>query len=565
MNTPTPRTSWLLALLPLLLMLALGLRGIDANAIWLDETWSIYNAGGAHYGPLSPLGIIQRVATEDPRNAAPLYHLLLAGWGSLVGWTAFAARASSLLFGLLAVAWTYRLGRDLDTPLAGLGAALLLSTSGLFLYFTHELRTYMLATVFVPAALVVYGRLWRARRPSLLLYAGFVTALLGLLYTHYLAALTFAALIGYHVLSLIPRLPLQRERGNNHTGISARWWRITLAMGVAAALFLPWLGTLMAGMQLNAEQPKEVAYDAAQTLARLAELLSGGQPVLLLATLGLALLARRWRIWFFAAFALAGTLLANALFTLLIPGRERYLLMLWPLLAVLIGVGVALPTSVGTGYIPSLRNRRWAGLALSAALLLAWAVAGLSATLDGLLLRDLDGNNALPWDVLARTLAAEASPGDAAAVNITAYNWALEVQTADYHLHGLPLAFTLVEELPAEGFDAAARAFVGDAPRVWLGVDKRLPSRGGDAAFAAALAGQYVPCGIVFDLPRLRLDRYEQLPADAFEPGALGLGRFGEGITLVYADLTPQSALLAWRLDDSVPRGTYSVALHVVD
>ncbi|MBL8161178.1 MAG: hypothetical protein JNJ61_04275, partial [Anaerolineae bacterium] len=188
-----------------------------------------------------------------------------------------------------------------------------------------------------------------------------------------------------------------------------------------------------------------------------------------------------------------------------------------------------------------------------------------SATLDGLLLRDLDGNNALPWDVLARTLAAEASPGDAAAVNITAYNWALEVQTADYHLHSLPLAFTLVEELPAEGFDAAARAFVGDAPRVWLGVDKRLPSRGGDAAFAAALAGQYVPCGIVFDLPRLRLDRYERLPADAFDPGAPGLGRFGAGITLVHADLTPQSALLAWRLDDAVPRGTYSVALHVVD
>lgn len=297
MNIPINRTSWLPALLPLLLTLALGLRGIEANAIWLDETWSIYNAGGAHYGPLSPLGILQRVANEDPRNAAPLYHLLLAGWGSLVGWSAFAARASSLLCGLLAVAWTYRLARDLDTPLAGLGAALVLSASGLFLYFTHELRTYMLATACVPAALALYGRLLRARRASWRLYAGFVAALLGLLYTHYLAALTFAALAGYHVIAgmgSIPSLRLQNRSRN-----------IALALGAAAALFLPWLGTLAAGMQLNAQQPKEAAYDAAGALARLAELLSGGQPVLLLATLLLALLARRWRAWFFAAGALA--------------------------------------------------------------------------------------------------------------------------------------------------------------------------------------------------------------------------------------------------------------------
>jgi len=571
----------------LLLTMALGLRDITANAIWLDETWSVYNAGGPPYEPLSPIGIINRVATEDPRNAAPMYHLLLGGWGSLVGWSAFAIRYSSLLYGLLAVAFTYRLTRDMASPLAGLGAAVVLGTSALFIYFTHELRTYMLATLMTPIAVWCYWRLIHARRPSIILQIGFVISLLSLLYTHYLAAVALVGIGLYHLLFL----PKDR-----------RWLRPAMLMGIAGLLFLPWIGVIVSGMQLNAEQPKDSGvYNLPQTLDRLIYFFGSNTPALLALTVGLAILSiwspedsrglkppgyekikptkgagttglisrqpiivQRFAPLFFALVGIVCILIAQSAFRLIVPGRERYLLMLWPLLSVVVGIGIAYPaqSNLKTPFV-----WRFSG---SIALLLLWLFVNVQGTLNGQLTRDIDGANALPWDVLRRTLETEAQAGDAAAVNITVYNWALEVQTADYHLRDLPVRHTLMQNLFADDFPEAVREFVDDAPNVWVGLDKRLPLQGGYDEFVNALAGQYVSCGIVLDVPRLRLDWYKRFPESAFNPDDAVM-RFGDGIALTYAEITapengqPLTALLTWSLADDVPRGTYSVALHVMD
>ncbi|MBZ0279756.1 MAG: glycosyltransferase family 39 protein [Anaerolineae bacterium] len=580
----------------LLLTMALGLRDITANAIWLDETWSVYNAGGSPYEPLSPLGIVNRVATEDPRNAAPMYHLLLGGWGSLAGWSAFAIRYSSLLYGLLAVAFTYRLARDMASPLAGLGATVALGTSALFIYFTHELRTYMLATLMTPIAVWCYWRLIHARRPSIILQIGFVISLLGLLYTHYLAAVALAGIGLYHLLFV------RKDR---------RWLRPVILMGIAGLLFLPWLGVIATGMQLNAEQPKDPGvYDLAQTLDRLIYFFGSNTPALLALTVGLAVFSvwspensrglkppgyekikptkgagkarksdwtvgiisgqsfssvvRRFAPLFFALVAIICILIAQSTFRLIVPGRERYLLMLWPLLAVVVGIGIAYPAQ-NDSKTPF--AWRFGG---SIALLFLWLVVNLQGTLNGQLTRDIDGANALPWDVLRQTLEAEAEPGDAAAINITVYNWALEVQTADYHLRDLPVRHILMQNLFADDFPEAVREFVDDAPNIWVGLDKRLPLQGGYDEFVSVLAGHYISCGVVLDVPRLRLDWYKRFPESAFNPDDAVM-RFGDGIALTYVDVpTPQSGqplrpLLTWSLADDVSRGTYSVALHVID
>jgi 4-amino-4-deoxy-L-arabinose transferase-like glycosyltransferase len=538
-------------LIPLLwLVFWLGARGLTTNAIWLDETWSIYNAGGAHYGPLSPFEIIQRVTTQDPRNAAPVYHLLLAGWGGLVGWTAFAARASSLLYGALALAWTYRLGRDMVSPLAGFSAALILGTSALFVYFQHELRVYMLATLFVPCAVWCYWRLLHARQPSRWLQLGFVLSLLGLLYTHYLTGVALVGIASYHLL-FAPR--------------QSRWRRIFLLMILAGGLFIPWLGTLSAGMQLNASEAdylRKNAFAPGALLEWLAYFLSNGTPLLLglsalLSVIG-AWRRRQAAVWWFALVGIVGVAAANAAFAIILPGRERYLLMIWPLLALVLGTGAA--------YLAQTRLRL-----LTPILLGIWLMVGLQANLNGDLTHNIDGAQALPWDRLAKTLAADAQAGDAAAVHITTFNWVLEVQTAAYHLHGLPIKFTLMESLPDKNFPEAVRQFAGDAGQVWVGLDKRLPAGTRLDDFAAALKGAYAHCGTVFDSPRLQLDLYKRLPSSAFDPAAAPIMRFGEGIALTYVHLAPVQAnqplniLLAWSLDDTVPRGTYSVALHLLD
>jgi len=119
-------------LVPLLLLTTwLGARWLNADAIWHDEYWSLFNAGGAQYGPLTPAQIWERISLYDAPQA-PGYYLLLGGWGSLVGWSAFADRALSLLFGVLAVAWAYRLGRDLVSARVGLYAGAVLGTSAFF-------------------------------------------------------------------------------------------------------------------------------------------------------------------------------------------------------------------------------------------------------------------------------------------------------------------------------------------------------------------------------------------------------------------------------------------------
>lgn len=569
----------------LLLTMALGLRDITTNAIWLDETWSVYNAGGEPYEPLSPVGIINRVATEDPRNAAPMYHLLLSGWGAVVGWSAFAIRYSSLLYGLLAVAFTYRLARDMASPLAGLGAAVVVGTSALFIYFTHELRTYMLATLMVPMAVWCYWRLIHAKRPSIILQIGFVISLLGLLYTHYLAAVALVGIGLYHLLFV---------------GKDRRWLRPVILMGIAGLLFLPWLGVIATGMQLNAEQPKDPGvYDLPQTLERLVYFFSSNAPVLLVLTVGLAVfsvwspensrglkppgykkikptkgagtaglirrqpsIVQRFAPLFFALVGIVCILIAQSAFRLNVPGRERYLLMLWPLLAVVIGIGIAYPAQS--------HPKSWWWFGGSFALLVVWLVVNLQGTFNGQLTRDIDGANALPWDVLRDTLEAKAEPDDAVVINITVYNWVLEIQTADYHLRGLPIRHTLMQNLFTEDFATAVPAFVDGADNVWVGVDKRMPSQGGYEEFVSALDGEYIACGTVLDVPRLRLDWYKRFPESAFNPDDAVM-RFGEGVALTYADIDapengrPLNALLTWSLTDDVPRGTYSVALHLLD
>lgn len=544
------RLVWL-GIAPLLLVYTgLAARSLTANAIWLDEMWSISNAGGAHFGPLSPIEIIQRVATEDPRNAAPLYHLLLAGWGVLVGWTAFAARASSLLFGALAIAWTYRLGRDMVSPAAGLAAAAVLSTSAFFVFFAHELRTYMLATALVPFTVWCYWRIIHARAPSRLLQIGFVAGLVGLLYTHYLAAAAIAAITAYHIL-LVPR--------------TARWRRVIVLMGAAGLLFLPWLlGPFAAGLRLNAESSdvlRRMALSPGVVVGRLAELASNGQYILLAAAGVLAVIAARqrraWDPWFLALAALGTVLAANALFYLIAPGRDRYFLMLWPLLAVAIGMSVTIAARLRYRLV------LWTFMGI-------WLVAGVQATLDGGLVRDIDGAQALPWDVLADTLTVQAQPGDALTVHITIPNWVIELRTAAYHLYGLPIRFTLVESLLREDFAAAVDEFVDDAPRLWLGLDKRLPPASYLDTLIATLNARYMHCGTALDLPRMKLDLYQRLPEIAFD-ASRGLLRFGDGITLTYANPEPLDTngtlrvLLAWAVDSNVPPYVYSVGIYLMD
>lgn len=538
----------------------LGARGLGADAYWLDEIWSLYTAGAAQYGPLSPAGVLARIASEDPQ-VGPLFSLVLNQWGALGGWTPFAARALSLFCGLLALAWLYRLGADMVSPTAGVSAAVLFGGSAFTIYFLHELRAYMLGVMLSAFVLWAYWRLTvRARRPGVLLPLTFVLGVAGLMYAHLYIALILPVIGVYHLL-------FARKNSLPHSLTPLRrWWQVAGLLALGGAPFLPWTGVVLDSINVfsraEAQTGAEPALSMAQLLERTAVFFSSGAWWLLLIVGALALAVLRvyrrqsFTAWFWTLLALAALLVVNERIGLVKPGRERYLLALWPPLALLGGVSVA-----------SLSKTRFRlGIPI---ILAAWLLLGARATLEGTLLRDTDGAQALPWDALAETLQQRAQPGDVVAVHLTAYNWVLDLRPMDYYLYGLPVEYTALESLPDGNFPDAARDFVGEAANVWVGVDTRLPSTPRLSDFTAALAGEYAPCGTVFDLPRLRLDWYKRFPAEAFDPAQSAILRFGDHISVTQADVTARdgmlSALLLWSVGADVPPYTYSVGLHLLD
>jgi hypothetical protein len=537
---------WLWVLIPLLLVTTwLGARGLNADSYWLDEVWSVYNAGGAHTGPLSPAELWTRNAAENPRNAVG-YHLLLAGWGALVGWTPFATRASSLLCGVLAVAWTYRLGRDLSSPTAGLAAATIVGSSAFFVYYLHELRTYSLSVLLTVVVVWTYWRIISTRTPSRWLYTGFLLAVAGILYTYYLAGVVIGTLAVYHIL-FVPK--------------TRRWWAVPALAVIAIILFLPWLGAMLAGLELATgdETLHAKSLDAGELIGNTAYYFSNGI-IPLAAILMVSALRRGTRTaWFFVLVSVALVIVANSRLQIIAAGRERYILMLWPLIAVVCGIGV---------------DKLWnfPGKAISLPFLGVWALIGINTSLSTEFTRDIPGAQALPWDAVAHVLADDATADDAIIVHSPVGNWVWEITTSDFYLHDVPARFTLLESLPGTSDDAlreSERAFVAGAERVWVGLDKRIPPSSVFAELEQTLSEDFVSCGILLDLPRMNLARYMRKPS-SFNPDSAVM-RFGDGVTLAYVSAIPElttGALdisLIWAVSPLVPPYTYSVALHVLD
>jgi uncharacterized membrane protein len=324
------RTGWVWLIALLLLTFALGARMLNADAIWYDEYVAIYDAGGGPYGPLSPGEVWQRVAQDDP-FLPPLYFFMLSAWGWLAGWSALSVRALSLLIGVLAVAMTYRLGRELFSPQVGLFAASVLGTSAYFIDYLHEARNYTLYVLVTSFAVWAYWRLVAARMTRRCGASCCLTlGVAGLGYTHY-AALAMAAALGvYHVL-FAPK--------------TRRWLYIVLAMAAAGVLFFPWLSVTLTALNRGAQDMNRqlISLSNGQIVQSLVYAFSNGSLALLAFAAVYALKARgraAGLLWTWLLVGLGVTLLVNAIQPFLL--NIRYVLALWAALALVVGLGAAM-------------------------------------------------------------------------------------------------------------------------------------------------------------------------------------------------------------------------------
>lgn len=546
------RHLWLL-IPPLLLLTWLGAHNLNADLLWLDEYFSVGNVGGILRVPYNPAEVWWSVSQYSPQHP-PAYFMLLSGWVALTGWTVFAMRALSLLAAVLTVALTYRLGADWLSPRAGLYAAFILSVSALFVYYAHELRMYTFMALLTVWTLWVYRRVLQPeRQPKRWEWIGLFIGAVALIWTHYVSVVVVAAVGLYHLL-LAPK--------------NKRWLWVSLVLGAACLTFLAWLNVLLVGARfINVESDTGTAVLGPLGVLELTSYLFTGGMVALLLPLVFTLPQLRRRggrdLWFFMLAILGFTLLMNAITPMINVNRARYLIHLWPLLALLAGLALTVLERCRIRF-------------LSPALLIAWLGFGLSSTLNPAFLGELDGLRYVAISPPLREIIREANrigDDEDLLISFSRERYLLnEVKfgpVAEFYLRDLRIPsqwITLPDERPPDEIAADIRGAVGTRLDVWLAyepvlsVETLLPYR-------EALAASYILC----DTPVMRSDfNIEHYGLAAF--GCLGesdaqTATFGDGIILREVRLasTGDELLVAagWSVGDSVPPETYSVSFKL--
>ena len=227
-NTATTGRRCHLVLLALILV-ALGLRvaRLGFQPLWWDEGWSLY------FATIDLGSMLERTAVDIH---PPLYYLLLHLWTRLFDTSAGSARLLSVFLGTATVPLLYATGRRLLGPKGGLAAAFLLAISPFHIYYSQEVRMYVLVTLLGLAA-THYALRWDAGRRGAGCWVAYVLAATAALYTQYYAAFLLLALN----LVVLARW-LQGARARSPADRAVRGLGSWLgAQATVVFLFLPWL------------------------------------------------------------------------------------------------------------------------------------------------------------------------------------------------------------------------------------------------------------------------------------------------------------------------------------
>ncbi|MBA3873959.1 MAG: glycosyltransferase family 39 protein, partial [Anaerolineae bacterium] len=483
---------------------------------------------------------------EHEKNP-PGYYILLHFWLTAAGSSALAGRLFSLLFGVLSVALSYRLGLDFaksvrisSAELVGLGAAVAVGASAYYIYYLHELRVYTLVVACSAFMVWAYLRLIQAeKRHSWALRIGFVVVTAGSLYFHYQLAFVLVVIGLYHLLMV------RKDR---------QWWRVSLLLVAAGLLYFPWIWTLYQFSEASKVNPV-VGMSLLKTVTSLALTFSNNSVALLAVLIFFAIYkqARRLRfIIFVVAVGVGVTLAANVYYPFI--NQIRYIIFLWPLLAVLVGLGVERLCRLGVA--PMVILAIWVLAAL-------WTIGNndFSSYLYGII---------PSWREFRTELQEHAEAGDMVAYHAGNYDWIRSLEL-DHYLYGLPIKHQMTEYIPGkpdnDDYFNHAKSFVDQSQNIWLAVSHVDPPNFRLADFERALKSeQFAECYTALDDESVTLTLYTRLKNPADMPM-----QFGDGIHIQLAETVDVSAsgqvtvVLGSSKADSVPNDQYSVAVHVVD
>ncbi|NEQ51585.1 MAG: hypothetical protein F6K11_15825 [Leptolyngbya sp. SIO3F4] len=234
--------------LPLILLLAAFLRlwRLAAKPLWVDELYTAFYSLGKNLkeipfetlllpkdywsllaNPGTPWQAAQAVTTQS--NHPPMFFMMMNGWLQGVGTSVWSMRIFAVLWGVVAVAGIFYLGRRVGGPRVGTLAALLMAVSPYGIYLSQEARHYSLAVAIAVFALSNWIALLQGERSPRHWLCWIGLNALGL-YVHYFYSFSLVAQWLFTISKLF-------WRRSNLSQILA--W--LLAMGATIVLYSPWL------------------------------------------------------------------------------------------------------------------------------------------------------------------------------------------------------------------------------------------------------------------------------------------------------------------------------------
>lgn len=222
--------AWIVPLLMIVSVLAI--HQIDLYAPTLDEFYSMNNAGGVVDTPYTPSDVLGSLAANSPQHV-PGYFLLLSLWGNAISWDIAILRLLAVFAGILSIAMSYRLMRDLLTPASGFVAAVVMASNTFYNFYYAHVRMYPFLVLFAMLVLWLYLRIQgRQGRNRLVDYGALTLSCYALINTHILSVIFLATIGIYHLLFV------RKDR---------RWWAISTAVTLAVVLFSPYLTVIFSG------------------------------------------------------------------------------------------------------------------------------------------------------------------------------------------------------------------------------------------------------------------------------------------------------------------------------
>ncbi len=214
-------------ILAIILLIAYVLRiyKLDSNSIWLDEGGSIWIASQNNISEFF-LGLIHNWQQ-------PLYHIILHFWICIFGKSEYSVRFPSVIFDLLTILMTYKIGKLLFDKNLGILCSLLMGISTFHLGYSQQARPYTLLTFLASLSIYFFiALLKKVDFKNLIIYAISSTLLI---YCHTFGLFIILAQNIYIFTKII-------FRKNNQIPTLKSWISSQLTILV---LFLPWLTTVI--------------------------------------------------------------------------------------------------------------------------------------------------------------------------------------------------------------------------------------------------------------------------------------------------------------------------------